>query len=224
MKQITLDAFGYRELSETAQARARDHLRESSADNDWYEWVYHDADNIATLMGITIARKRGQRGGVLFHSGEPDISFSGFYSQGDGASFVGRYAYREDAIAQVKSYAPADTELHKIVETLDAIQRRLRGCLIAEIVRNLSHYVHENTVDISVGAIENDADEIDEARVDRNSVVELRDTLRAFMRWIYRQLESEYERLTSDEELADRADAEERIFSSTGEDLSRFSH
>ena len=54
---------------------------------------------------------------------KPCIWFSGFWSQGDGACFEGRYAYAPRASLRIRDYAPRDTELHRIADALQALQR-----------------------------------------------------------------------------------------------------
>ena len=54
---------------------------------------------------------------------KPCIWFSGFWSQGDGACFEGRYAYAPRAPLRIRDYAPRDTELHRIADALQALQK-----------------------------------------------------------------------------------------------------
>ena len=59
--------------------------------------------------------------GAIFEA--PCIWFSGFWSQGDGASWEGDYAYRKSATADLRAYAPQDRTLHRIADALRAVQR-----------------------------------------------------------------------------------------------------
>ena len=77
MRTIHTDVFQYAELSEDAQSKARDWLREAMAgDNDFSESTTDDFRELLAALGFTVDAKRG-------------ISWSGFSSQGDGASFEG---------------------------------------------------------------------------------------------------------------------------------------
>jgi hypothetical protein len=220
MKTFTLPVFAYRDLTATAKQRALEALRPNALENDWFDWVYLDADQIAALMGITIDRQRRQR--IMSYGCDPDILFSGFCSQGSGASFTERYAGQLNATVAVRDYASQDVCLHAIIDSIDSIQARHDHRLRATITRNDCYYVHENSVDIDVFGVDADGDEIDDAAVNAVSQDDrcaLAVQLRAFMRWIYRQLDSEHDRLTSDEALADNAETGERFFSSKGDDI-----
>ena len=82
---IETQVFRYEELSDEAQAQARDWWREGGLDYEWWDSVYELAETAATCLDITVDR----RGNGLA------IEFSGFWSQGDGASFTGSYHYRK---------------------------------------------------------------------------------------------------------------------------------
>ncbi len=77
------------------------------------------------------------------------IWFRGFWSQGDGSCWEGFYAYRKNATAKIRAYAPQDTTLHDIADALQAVQRRNFYQLRAE-VSHREHYYHEYCMAISV--------------------------------------------------------------------------
>jgi len=54
-----------------------DSHRHINVDHDWWDGVYEDFHHICKIMGIELDHR------------EP--CFSGFWSQGDGASWTGRY-------------------------------------------------------------------------------------------------------------------------------------
>jgi hypothetical protein len=79
----------------------------------------------------------------------PHIFFRGFWSQGDGACFEGRYAYARRASAAIRRHAPLDVELHRIVDRLQAVQRRNFYQLSAE-ARHRGHDCHVGCMAITV--------------------------------------------------------------------------
>jgi len=109
-----------------------------------------------------------------------------------------------DALMQ---YAPIDPEPVRIARELQSIQRpKFYG--VEASVTHRGYYQHENCTEINVFDRGSWADgETEEA---------VKDCLRDFMRWIYSQLESEYEYLTSDECVRDSIEANEYTFTKDG--------
>ena len=167
-KAIFVTTYTFDELSDKAKARAREWYREG---NDFFsEHVIDDAANMARILGIDLDAK-----------GEPQIYWSGFGSQGDGASFVGEYRCRPEACEEIMHAAPQDEELYRIACGLEACNGEEEPW--ANIEHGSSHYCHERSVRIVAQC---------------DTVAEL---LRDFMRWIYRQLEAEYNYQNSDEQV-----------------------
>ena len=141
-----------------------------------------------------------------------NIYFSGFCSQGDGACFVGAYSYVKNGIKNVKEYAPKDTELHRIAEALQEIQKTCFYSISAS-VKHSGHYYHKYCTDIDVD-FENEnglGDYYDSEK--EESIAEL---LRDFMEWIYRNLETENDYLTSEEAIIETIKANEYDFTEDG--------
>ena len=190
------------ELSESARERARAWYRETCLDWDWYDAVFEDFQTICGLLGVTL-RTRTVRltGGGTREA--PNIWFHGFHTQADGASFDGTYRYAPGAARAIRSYAPKDKTLHGIADELQHVQRRNFHQLGA-IVRQGGRYYHEFAMSIEV---ERDSptgqDMTDDAE---RAIVE---AIRNLARWLYRQLEREYEYLASDA-AADEAIADNR--------------
>jgi hypothetical protein len=220
MKTVTIPVYQFSELSEKARERAAELLRNHRAVHNWWDSTYDDADNVATLFGITIDRatistKSGRRESRL-----PDIRFSGFWSQGDGASFVGHFSSKGGCEKAIRGYAPLDEKLLAIATSLDALHLRLGIRLSATLTCNgYQRYSHENTVDIDVTLTDPHGDEQSVSGDVENEVAHL---LRSFMRWIYGQLENEYDYLTSNDYLAEYADANGYWFDDRGHESSRF--
>lgn len=179
------------ELSDAAKVKARDWYREGAVDHDWYEFVYEDFQRICAILGVALKTipVRLYGGGTRQKS---CIWFSGFWSQGDGACFEGQYRYAAGAVRKIRDHAPKDTELHRIAAALQAVQRRNFFQLHAGIVHR-DRYYHEYCMAI---AVERDSPSYQEMTAGAaETVIE---ALRDLARWLYRQLEREYDYQTSD--------------------------
>lgn len=180
MRTIETTVYTFDELDERAKERAREWYRnawhDGGMDHDWWDCVFEDAKAVGALLGIRIDR----------------IYFSGFWSQGDGACFEGTYQYRTGSAKAVREYCPEDSTIHDIADRLQAMQKR-EFYSVAALVRQSGHYVHHLCTRIEVEDIRNGYESQAES--------ECRDLLREFMQWIYRNLEAEYEYLTSDDSM-----------------------
>lgn len=197
------------ELSDAAKDNARAWYREGGFEYDWYDAVYEDFQRIAEILGI-----RFRTSTVRFMGGgsrqEPRIWFRGFWSQGDGACWEGFYAYRKNASAEIRSYASQDTTLHGIADALQAVQRRNFYQLRAE-ASHRGHYYHEYCMAISV---ERASPTWQDMTADAEEIVI--EALRDLARWLYRQLEREYDYLTSDEAVDEAITTNEYTFTEAG--------
>ena len=172
---------------------------------DWWPTIYDDFARVCDILGVD-----------LF--GDP--AFSGFSSQGDGASFIGVYRaygvnykgalhenYSETAPEKIREYAPKDEELHRIADEL-CVLSRIYYPVFARIGRLSSQYYHSGSMDITTEPMHGDPDDwADEVQ----SVVDETMTLlmRALADWLYAQLEKEYDYLTSDEAVWEAIQANE---------------
>lgn len=213
---IEKTVFKFSELSKKAQESALDKFREWACDDSsWYEFVYDDAARVLDILGIVSEREEQWHNSTTGKKGtrtvKPDISFSGFCSQGDGASFEGTWYYKKGMVKAIKAYAPQDSELQEIAEGLQEMQRRYFYKLTARMVRRHSHYFHENTISFE---FELDGDTWRNISDDVTGGIE--NYMRRLMRWIYRALETEYNYLTSDEAIKESIDANEYEFDESG--------
>lgn len=171
--------YTYDELPPEIQEKILEKNRDINVDHDWWDYIYDDAKEIGGFLGIDIDR----------------IYYSGFFYQGDGACFEGYYRYEKDSVKKTKEYAPKDTELHRIAEGLYKIQKRNFYAVIARI-KHRGRHCHEFCTTIEM-------ERSDDRELVRDTENDIADFLRDFMRWIYKQLEKEYEYLTSDEVIMD---------------------
>ncbi len=188
---IETTVYELAELSEAAKERARAWYRGHCMEHDWHEFVYDDFQTVCGLLGVTLrTRPVPLMGGGTRE--KPCVWFRGFWSQGDGASFEGAYEYAAGASRAIRAHAPKDPELHGIADALQGIQRRNFYQLTADI-RQRGRYCHEYTMRIEV---ERDSPTWQAPTDDAEYA--LIEAMRDLARWLYRQLEHEYDNQTSD--------------------------
>lgn len=206
---VTTTVYRLDELSDAAKEKARAWYREGGFDYDWFEFVYDDFERICAILGVNLATRAIR----LYGGGgraKPCIWFSGFWSQGDGACFEGRYAYAKAAPRKIRAHAPKESELHRIADILQAIQRRNFYQLRADATHR-GRYSHEYCMAISV-------ERVSPAWQDMTADAEdtVTEALRDLARWLYRQLEREYDDLTSDEAVDEAIVANDYTFTEEG--------
>ena len=197
------------ELSDEAKDKARAWYRQVGLDHDWFEFVYDDFERICAILGVDLKTVpvRLYGGGT---GQKPCIWFSGFWSHGDGACFEGRYSHATGAPRAIRDHAPKDNELHRIADVLQAIQRRNFYQLHATVTHR-DRYYHVYSMAISV---ERDSPTRQDMTADTEEIVI--EALRDLARWLYRQLEREYDYLASDESVDDAITANAYTFAAAG--------
>ena len=214
--------FSYQELSAKAQEKARERFCET-LDYEWWDSVYENAKAGGPERGFEIE----------------DIRFSGFWSQGDGASWTGSVNIKDFLDYHLKEDNP-DFGRYFVLQAIvgegsDWIERR------TNVNRSGFHYVHDNMMRLeSIGYNSLDSlDEDDEERLqaegplqraniyqlykgaDIDHLIEDLETwileeAQAYARQIYDDLESEHEHLTSEESLIEAAEANGWMFDEDG--------
>ena len=140
-----------------------------------------------------------------------DICFSGFCSQGDGASFTASFKNKVGMTKAIKQYASKDKELLAIATMISKAHRtafyKVKGSISSK-----GFYQHSGTMYISdIYHSELDYDyNFDTIESD------LLEAFRAFADWIYKQFEQEYDFLTSDEEVGNMIESMEYEFDIDG--------
>ena len=162
--------------------------RDINIDHDWWDGVYDCFTEKMKEAGVHVE----------------DIQFSGFWSQGDGASFNGsvedwKLFFEKHDLSKY----PVFVKLHEV------------GGLSASW-KSHGGYCHEHTVSFGVDAEDfwvcvNDHDELSEAvSIAYSAIVteqfqdfekDISEILKGYMRELYKELEQEYEYLTSDEQV-----------------------
>ena len=182
------------ELTDEHKALIEKH-REINLNYEWWDDVYEMWAEKLIEKGI-----------------EPkDFAFSGFWSQGDGASFLGHINLLEFLKAHnLTTEYPAATFF--------------ADDITASLFKISSRYCHEHTVDISLDYIcyngydeadlryevyETMKEELDDEWPDLEQT--LIDTCRGYMRALYSDLQKEYEYLTSDEAVYETLEANDLL-------------
>lgn len=192
----TRNLYQYAELSDAAKEKAREWWQELERAS--WRAEYEPFTTAAPILGITLD--------------DDGIMYSGFWSQGDGASFTGSYEYRPDALSAIKAEFGTDETLHGIAADLDALKADQGRFLVTRPWG--SHYSHSNTMDVD---FDWDYAEDGKPEPSAETVEALRAILRRFADWIYDELEEQYEYAVSDESAADAIEANEYEFTEAGE-------
>jgi hypothetical protein len=185
-----------------------DEHRDINTHDDWYDFVFEDFKTICEILGIDLD--------------ENEPCFSGFCSQGDGASWAGRYrAIRgwvsEPAVptydlapASIREHAPQDEELHRIADEL-CLLARIYGPVYAVVRRQSSHYVHSNTMWFDQWNYHDEEIDYDDVAQEILDLIEttLKDLFVDLADWLYKRLEESYDGLRSDEEVKESLEANE---------------
>ena len=208
-KTICTTVYRFPELSDAAKEKARIWYRDAAFHDDWWEAVYDDFERICDILGISLKTRpvRLMGGGTRQ---KPCIWFSGFSSQGDGASFEATAQHAKGATREIRAYAPKDQALHSIVDRLHAAQRQNFYQLGADVTHR-GRYCHEYCMTIDVSRDSPTGQPSTEGS--EETVVE---ALRDLARWLYRQLEVEYDHLTSDEAVEEGIVINEYTFTEEG--------
>lgn len=205
----TLPLYTFDGLSDEAKEKARTWYRSFDIDDDWYECVYDDCEAVCAILGIT----PDTRTVSLYGGGtrqKPCIWFSGFSSQGDGACFQGMYRYAKAASRKIREYAPQDSELHAIADDLQGTQRRNFYQLVV-MISHRGRYSHEHSMQF---VIERDNRRYQEITAGAEETVT--EALRDLARWLYRQLEREYDYRMSDTVVDEMLTVNAYTFTETG--------
>ncbi len=187
--------FKYNELSEKAKEKAIENLNQINTDFEWWDSDYDDFSQIADILGIDLKVENKRT----------HIYFSGFSSQGDGASWEGSYKYTKGSAKKIRAYAPTDKELHRIADQLQSIQKE-NMYRISASVKHRGHYYHSGCMDVTVFKYDVNGNETDLKEGIEKEVTQL---LRDFADWIYKHLENQYDYLTSKEAIEKTIEANE---------------
>lgn len=191
-----------------------DKYREINVDHDgWYECVYDwfkEECEANHVIISTTRRTRGLRNGKTISYDDPDISWSGFWSQGDGAAFGG-HMFPENVLKFIEPDKHQYPILYKMITEYALYARvwwdvssRGSNCVTSANceVENIEHVLEDEHPFAEIWQEQlNDETALLSAEVD-TLVSHLCDKL-------YSALEDEYNMLTSDEAVWDTIQANE---------------
>lgn len=215
----TIKLYQFDELDEKAKERARDWYRSVGGNTDdeyWYEHIYEDFEQVCKCLGVELDTHsvRLMGGGTRR---KPDISWSGFSSQGDGACFNGVYRTDLSAGDAIRKHAPLDTDLHNIADKLvDLSSAYPEGVFVR--VKSHGNYSHARTMRVERA----EANEVLDGATGEWSEPELTnedeflECLRDLADWLYSSLEKAYEWADADEQIDESIRANEYTFLECG--------
>jgi len=184
MKTITIKTYKLNELSKEAKQKAIDNNRYfNTEDNDWSEYTLDYWKEKLAALGFDNTK----------------IYFSGFASQGDGASFEGQIDIIKWLTVNKKR-----TEYKAIIDDID-------NCNI--VITKSGHYEHEMTMSVEVEYFGNNDKACNTIDKLGNEILE---NAREQARLIYKELDKENDYLTSDEAIAESLESNECDFLEDG--------
>lgn len=212
--QELLDLNKEGEVTETALSKARAYMAESVTFVEWHESVLSYWTDALAGIGFVDAK----------------ISYSGFWSQGDGASFTSevdferlvRFLSGDSMKCSDGEQFPTDPD-GVIVREIGEVPRDeeyrtlydIDGYVFCVVERTSHAYSHENTCEFRATLVEINRTKGAESIFKRFE--EDAEMLRKRLsQCIYRDLMNEYESLTSDESLAETSELGEYLFDING--------
>jgi hypothetical protein len=192
------------ELDEAARERALDSIREGQADYDWWDTTYDQfVDEWKGVIDFNTKPVKLMSGKTRY---DPEIFFSGFWSQGDGASFygtIGVYDYLKitKQLTKYRSLAKASAG-ENYTWKIEEIPHGGGGC-------------HSGYM--TIDGYDWDGFENERAANQYSALVpEVKQWVRGLADDLYNRLQSEYEWLTSEESCLDSISANGYVFYESG--------
>lgn len=192
MREQIVKVYQFNELSDAAKERALERWRNGS---DFF-------DDFITEEWTAILAACGWS--------EVEIAYSGFCSQGDGASFTGRFDGADIDAAKFRNYFTEGSDSDWILDGF-----REYSAYTAKLNRTSRHYSHENTVGVEwmEQAVGDDSVAVESDETESDFLAHCR----RVMREIYRAIEREYDSQMSDEYIAETLEATEMEFTEAGD-------
>jgi hypothetical protein len=195
--QKTVTLYSFSELSKEVQAKLIKYYRddESFLDFDFLErHMFREFENEAEAMGIQ----------------DFDFRYSGFWSQGDGASFTGTLT--KELVVAILEHGSSSKFLHSAKDWAKFYGNKIE----VSVVRHSSMYVHAHTVSCE---FKYDADELEISREDYERITGyLNDWKNNLCYKFFNQLLKSYEEVTSDDHIASLLEGQE-VFLCNGQTL-----
>lgn len=195
MRTTEIKLYKFEELSDEVQNKLIEKNREVLVQyDDWYYPILEGFCEDMSEAGHNIDAN--------------DISFSGFWSQGDGASFTTKNG---------------SLSLRSLLKELGVKMKDLprgfskeieQGLMTIDLVRNTHHYSHQNTVSVDL-TYDGEDEKIEQAFFDLEDKFESQ--LRSHMTDLYNKLEKYYNELTEDDAVKEELIEINNEYRETGE-------
>lgn len=197
-KIVTKTVYTFREMIDLQLPGvdcARQWLSEVSTDGEWYDAVYYYSREKLEAIGFD----------------NPEFAFSGFWSQGDGASFTSGID-----LTKVLEHLIRETGDHRY-EWLASSDNFVNEHLELSVIRGTWRYVHEHSTKVDYDFYARGHGDYAALWAVCKELIEDVEALRLELcRQLYADLEAEYEYLTSDSQLIELADANDYTFDQYG--------
>ena len=118
----------FTELSEAQQNKVIDKLSDLNTDHDWYEYIYEDYMSKLKALGFYDIK----------------FEFSGFWSQGDGASFTAKH--KRGTIYKSSRCSHSGTMRCDESEILLVVARRIAGKLYKSLYSNYEYLTSKEAI------------------------------------------------------------------------------
>lgn len=201
------DGYSFDELPQEAKKRAIDINRDMFIEGfDWWEDIIDEFTSELESIGMDRVK----------------CDFSGFYSQGDGASFTGRVSDNKKFLQSIK-FPLFNFDLinrPSIKEKFKKLADDFCDNIYIEIVRNSSRYYHESSIEANVELDGEENIELDLGvfELGGNMKINMDKMMESVESWVtewarksskdlYRRLEKDYDSLTSDETVAEELES-----------------
>jgi len=194
MKEVKIQTFEFDELSPFARRKALTDLRECNLDYGWWEHLTEFFVELLAAAGVSAS--------------PDDVRFTGFYSQGDGASFSGSYAYQKTAPERLTARLGGE-DLKAWLCFADNLENAARPSSYTaevDITAPSGHYAHAYTMSARATCEKGRADE-----------AEFLETFRKMANWYYQAIEDEFNYLTSEMAITETIAANGWTFLSNGQ-------
>lgn len=200
MREQMIKIYKFDELSDIAKGRVLELHHHTNVDHGWWEDEYEYLKTEMSAVGYDI----------------DEICFSGFWSQGDGASWIGKI----NVLNWLLSTDDAKERFKDVVAYLEAINENECNVMVS---RSSSSYCHENTMvfDHDLNEVIEDLPEAMNVSVfmitDMERLMrELECSAKDVARTIYSTLEKTYYSLVSDENVGNTVQINEYEFLEDG--------
>lgn len=186
-RQEQINIYKFNELDDFSKDKVREHFRKWFPPEDWHDFLLSSWKERLEKIGFN----------------DVDIKYTGFFSQGDGASFTGKL----DVTIFLDKTNSTETGISNIIgQRLIKLINNNKLDICVEVWRIASLYSHENTVGVHLNSSIFTRDTSNRVYPNLALFIESMETfiikfVRNTSRKIYKELQEEYEVLNSFETL-----------------------